>query len=101
MQLPLVGEADSYRLLTADNTSCGGAEGFFRPSIWKEVIKVPSGHNKSVSTTTKTPKEVVKDISIHRDFDGSAPSVSFLRGGSNWKSLSNLANKVIKDAFFS
>ena len=83
MQLPLVGEADSYRLLTAENTSCSGAEGFFRPSIWKEVVKVISGHLKSASTTTKTTKEVVKDLSIHWDFDGSAPSVTFLRGGSN------------------
>ena len=44
MQLSLVGEADGYGLLLANNTLGCGAERSFGPSIWQKVIKIVGHH---------------------------------------------------------
>ena len=60
VQLSLIGEPDGYGLLSTNNTSGGGAERSFGPSIRQKVVEVLGRYIKPSPITTKTTEQVVK-----------------------------------------
>ena len=101
VQLSLIGEPDGYGLLSTNNTSGGGAERSFGPSIRQKVVEVLGRYIKPSPTTTQTTEQVVKVLYIHGNSDGGASNVSLFWGGSNGELLSNLTDEIIDHFFFS